>query len=93
MYCESSNNKSAGPPSLIDPATCPDVEFSRVVAGFLVTATNASIGERPNLCVARLPTKGMDKVLQLGLKSVAKEKGQLFSIHCLNGVSRSCPRM
>ena len=70
MYCESSINKSAGPPSLIDPVTCcPGVELSSVVAGFLVTATNASIGERPNLCVARLPTKGIDRVLQFGLKS------------------------
>ena len=93
MYCESSNNKSAGPPSLIEPVTCPGVELSSVVAGFLVTATNASKGESPILCVARLPTKGIDRVLQFGLKSVAKENSQLFSIHCLNGVSRLCPNM
>ena len=89
MYGESSINKSAGPPSLIEPVTSPSVELSSVVAGFLVTATRASIGESPNLCVARLPTNGIERVLQLGLKSVAKEKAHLFSIHCVYGVSKS----
>ena len=93
MYSESSINKSAGPPCLIEPDNGPPVELCSVVAGFLVTATSASIGESPSLCVARLPTKGMDRVLQFGLKSEAKEKAQLLLIHCFNGDSKSCPKM
>ena len=93
MYSESKIKISAGPPSLIDPGNLPFTDLVRVDAGFRVTDARASIGERPNLCVARLPTNGMDRVLQLGLKSVARENAQSFSTHFFKGDSSSCPRI
>ena len=74
--------KSAGPPTCREPTDPSNSSFS-VEAGFLVQATNAVRGSIPNLWVTKLPTKGNESVWQLGLKSVAKEKIQLFSIQFL----------
>ena len=59
--------------------------------GFLVQATNAVNGSIPILWVAKLATNGSESVWQLGLKSVAREKFQLFSKHSLIPFPKSFP--
>ena len=65
--------------------------FTKVVDGFLVLAAKAVIGSMPHLCVARDPTKGIEIVLQLGLKSEAIEKAHEFSTHFFIGGNSSIP--
>ena len=63
-----------------------------VVAGFLVAATKLAMGSTPNLWATILPINGSDVIGQLGLKSVAMEKGQSSLMHLFMGNSRLFPR-
>ena len=69
-------------------AIMPVIESSsNVVAGLTVLAISDASGSSPIRVQHKLETNGRERILQLGLKSVARENGQPFSIQSLNGKS------
>ena len=87
---DQSTLRSAGLPSASTPLISDSSKI--VVAGFLVTETNVTIGSMPSLWESRLPMKGSELIGQFGLKSVAVENAQSSSMHLLIGSAISVPR-
>ena len=62
-----------------------------VDAGLRVQDTRAAKGSSPMRVQHRFATRGCEIILQLGLKSVANEKAQLFSIQSFSGKLSGVP--
>ena len=63
-----------------------------VDAGLRVQDTSAAKGSSPMRVQHRFAIRGCEMILQLGLKSVAIEKAQLFSMQSSSGRLRGVPR-
>ena len=75
------------PTPIVPVAKVPD----NVDAGLRVQETRAAKGSSPMRVHHRFAISGCEMILQLGLKSVANEKVQLFSMQSSSGRLRGVP--